>query len=333
MEKDILKWAASIVSFNPDRDVQTVVETPWSTVLKITSSQGDFYLKKTPKDLFIESDVIKLCQQLYGEAYTPELISANQNLSCFLMRSCGDITVQRFFEAHRNMDEILEGINAYKNLQRETAFHVERFIKLGVPDHRPNKIPQAYIDIITDVPLLRDVGLSESQIKELLATSTIVTALCDNLSKCNLPACLGHSDFHDNNLVLNTESKAISIIDLGETVIDLPIFSLLDYFKRTPFRYQQSLSDKEYRRIYEACFADLFVDAKERDAALDTASKLHPIYTALAYARLLRAIPDRTHDSAVAVKEKIKKALVTFLKLNEPPPLAAVKSCVNRPSL
>lgn len=144
MKKDILKWASSVISFNLDHDVQTVVETPWSTVLKITSAQGNFYLKQTPKDLFIEADIIKLCQQLYGTSYTPELISANQNLSCFLMRSCGGITVQGFFEARRNMDEILEGINVYKNLQRETAFHVESFIKLGVPDHRPNKIPQAY---------------------------------------------------------------------------------------------------------------------------------------------------------------------------------------------
>lgn len=333
MAKDILQWASSIVSFNPNSDVQTVVETPWSRVLKITSTQGNFYLKQTPKDLFIESGVIALCQKLYGNAYTPELISDNQDLSCFLMRSCGDVTVQKHFETHRNIEEILEGIRVYKSLQSETSPHVESFIKLGVPDHRLDKIPQAYKDVIADTTLLREAGLSDTQIKALSVASTSVTELCDKLSRFKLPACLGHSDFHDNNLILNKDADTISVIDLGETVVDNPILSLLDYFKRTPFRYERSLSDEQYFKIYNTCFDDLFVDVNERHAALELANRLHPVYTALTYSRLLKAIPDKTHDSVAPVREKIKDSLVDFLKLNEPPAPAIGKQRIIRPSL
>jgi len=315
LSKDILSWASSIVSFNPNRDVQAVVETPWSRVLKITSPQGDFYLKQTPKDLFIEADIIKLCQQLYGASYTPELISVNQWLSCFLMRSCGDVTIQKSFETHRDMDELLEGIRTYKNLQRETIPHVESFIRLGVPDHRLGKIPQAYKDIINDRILLREAGLGENQIDTLAGALTTVSALCDALSKFNLPDCLGHSDFHDNNLVLNKEANTISVIDLGEMAIDCPILSLLDYFKRTPFRYRHSLDDANYRRIYETCFDDWFFNEKDRNTALDVANKLYPVYTALIYSRLLNAIPDKAHESVTPIKEKIKDSLINFLAL------------------
>lgn len=49
--------------------------------------------------------------------------------------------------------------------------------------------------------------------------------LCDMLSKHSIPEAFSHSDFRENNLLLDKKTGSINIIDWGETVIAHPFFS------------------------------------------------------------------------------------------------------------
>jgi hypothetical protein len=232
-----IEWAMNVLK-KTEINTTVVVQTHWSTVLKISAQQGSVYLKKTPPDLFIEVDVIQKCRELCGITDIPEVIAVNKDLHCFLMKECGDASLRTVFDGHLNIDLLLQGLQVYTRMQKATAPHVDAFLQAGVPDWRLENFSKLYQDLINNKEFLQTHGLEAAQIQILQNALRKVEMLCKELSNYGIPECLNHSDFHENNMLFCSTTQKVSIIDLGETAINHPLFSLAAFLKIPCSRYK-----------------------------------------------------------------------------------------------
>ena len=309
----IILWAKNILSLNR-LNTETVVQTPWSSVLKISTPQGKLYLKQTPPDLFIEVDIIQKCRDLCKITDIPEVIAENKNLHCFLMKECGDTTLRTLFDGHLKIDLLIQGLQVYKAMQRATAPHVNAFIQAGVPDWRLGQFPTLYQDLVSNEAFLKANGLEKRQINTLQNALVSLDTLCQELSSYGIPDCLNHSDFHDNNMLFSSTTKKISIIDLGETAINHPFFSLAAFLKIPGNRYKVPIDSTDYQILHDTCFQGWLSSNEDLQKALELTEKLLPIYLIFAHMRLVNATCPIALGTIPRMNNRVKEAFLWFVK-------------------
>ena len=312
---EAIEWAMQALD-QSEINTAVVVETPWSNVLKISTPQGSVYLKQTPSDLFVEVEVINKCRELCGIADIPEVIAASKDLHCFLMKECGDASLRTVFDGQINVDLLVQGLQIYTKMQKATAPHVDAFLQSGVPDWRLECFPKLYQDLISNKEFLKAHGLETAQIKILQNAVRKVETLCQELSNYGIHECLNHSDFHENNMLFSRTTKKVRIIDLGETAINHPLFSLAAFLKIPCGRYNVALGSTDYQKLHEACFNEWLLSGENLQAALVVTEKLLPVYLLFAQKRFLDAIDlPYSADNPMSVKQhdKINKGLVWLI--------------------
>jgi RimJ/RimL family protein N-acetyltransferase len=316
----IISWAREVIGITDEKafsQSKAIVKTAWSNVLEISTSNHSVYLKQTPPDLFLEADVIQNCRELCQITEIPEVIARNKNLHCFLMRKCGDKTLRTVFDGKLNVDLLLQGLHVYRRMQKTTALHVDAFLQVGVPDWRLQHFPKLYQDLISNKKFLKAHGLEAAQIKLLQNQLYKVQALCQELSNYGIPECLNHSDFHENNMLFCAATQKVRIIDLGESAINHPLFSLVAFLKIPCENYKVALTSIDYQKLYEVCFNGWLEDKKDLRRVIEIINLLLPIYLLFAQKRFLDSINlPYNADNPMSVKQhdKINKGFIWFIE-------------------
>jgi hypothetical protein len=101
-------------------------------------------------------------------------------------------------------------------------------LRLGVPDHRPGRLPELVTDLLADDAALlvgRDQGLAPQTRERLLADLERYAELCRRLSDGGVPATLQHDDLHDANVFVSGNRHRF--FDWGDASVSHPFLSLL----------------------------------------------------------------------------------------------------------
>lgn len=221
----LIKWAKTALT-DTIIEVEDVAATAFSYVLKINTSKGNFYLKKTPPKLYIEANVIDILNADCGLENVPTIIAKNDDLHCFLMPSCGDFTLRTLFQDRIEKDLLYKGTQSYVDLQKGSSAHIRKFIDIGVSDWRIEMLPNIYAELINDEERLAEWGINTKEQQRSKSSQELFLKLCAELKGFNLPDVLNHSDFHPNAMLLDKEANEIKIIDLGEVTIGNPLLPL-----------------------------------------------------------------------------------------------------------
>ncbi|WED44600.1 phosphotransferase [Legionella cardiaca] len=312
-----LKWALEyLVSHNEGTisSYNNITATSYSTVYKIITSKNTFYLKKTPPELSTEAQtLIYLHEQ--GCNNIPTLIAENKQLCCFLMRSCGDVTLRHLFK--EKVDSVLlnRGVLNYTKIQRTVENKISQLIGLNLPDWRLGKIPLLYRELIDQKELLISDGLSKEEITELENAYEFGTTLCESLSNYQIPETMNHCDFQENNMVLDQETGHISIIDWGETVITHPFLSLSGCLWNMTYFHEIKPDEiyEDFKRQWISSWLDLHQEQDLLDA-LNIATRLTGIFAALGYKRIYVATMAQTRTVQQEHPGSIAGCLRSFLK-------------------
>ncbi len=309
----ITEWALSALEHPEKSEIETVVETPWSSVMKIKTKKGNFYLKQTPPSLFIEVDILKLCRNGCHITDIPELVAENKALNCFIMRECGDVSLRTFFEGKLNVDILVEGLQLYKTIQKATTQHIDEFIKIGVPDWRLEQFPKLYQELVNNDLFMKTQELDSNQIKILQSSVPKLEEHCQKLSSYGIPDCLNHSDFHENNMVISLATKKVYLVDLGETAINHPFFSLAAFLTVPCKRYDVSRESETYQKLHDTCFEKSLLSPSDLQKALSLTETLLPIYLIFAQMRLVNATDPDALRGITRMKNRIKDAFIWFI--------------------
>lgn len=222
-----IQWAINTLESQghviQNKTPEIIQQTPWSDVCRFLTNQGYCYLKKTPAALSQESAIIHVLHEQF-HAHVPQIIAEDPEQYCFLMHDAG-IPLREFFKQGFQPDLLIQAVQHYTAIQLMTANKLSLFLEKGALDWRLEKLPTLYQQLIEQEALLIEDGLTPEEVKKLRGLSSKLSLLCEQLSHYNIPETFGHCDFHDNNILINTETHQTTLIDLGEVAITHPFFS------------------------------------------------------------------------------------------------------------
>lgn len=268
---------------------EIVQNTPWSYVVRFITFDGYIYLKHTPELLALEASIIQILHNRFHVS-VPEVIAHNAELNCFLMKDAGrslrEILKQQFDTAL-----FCKAIEHFTSMQLTVADHINIFLDIGVPDWRLEKLPDLYMELLSQTEILIADGLSEKELNELERLLPEVSNLCQKLSDYVIKQSIVQPDFNDNNTLVDNNSQKITIIDLGEVVISHPFFSLINCLQQAEKHYAMTDEDDAYLQLMDACLKNymIFESKKHLLDAFALARILFFIYGALGNYRLLIA--------------------------------------------
>lgn len=201
-------------------------------------------------------------------------------------RSLRDILKEQF-----DIALLCKAIDQFTSLQLAVADQVDVFLDVGVPDWRLDKLPNLYMQLLSQKALLIEDGLSEIELRELEATLPKVSSLCEKLSSYSIKQTIVQPDFNDNNTLIGDISQNITIIDLGEIVISHPFFSLINCVQQLKKHHTLTDNDGIYLQIMDACLKNYmhFESKKQLLEAFGIANILWIMYESLCQYRLMLA--------------------------------------------
>ncbi len=303
---NLIDWAKMALP-SEISNIEEVVTTPYSYVLKLSTASECFYLKKTPPRLFIEAETLRILRAQCNVKMIPEIIASDKERNCFLLKSCGDQTLRTLFSKKINTDLTIRAIKRFKQIQKETTDHIETFINIGVPDWRLNKLPILYNEMVNDTKTLEEWGLEENDISRLKQYSVSFEKLCNSLDAYNLPDTLNHSDFHDGNILINNASQEITFIDWGETNIGNPLLQMSSCLYGIKDRYDISLESSTYKELQNHFFDGWNItEQKQIIPLVDTVSPIYFVFT-------LKELMRLSQDYSPKWGASCKKALLIFI--------------------
>lgn len=309
MDTEIIHWARhALLSQGYTLAVNqpaTIVTTPWSTVLRFETTTGYIYLKQTPAALAIEATIIQLLQQTF-HVPVASVIAHNPALHCFLMKDAGQ-TLRSLLKQQFDEALLCKGIDIFTSVQRQLALHTSSLLNIGVPDWRLDKLPGLFQNLLAEKTLLLEEGFVESDLDTLSSLLPKLSSLCNRLVDYPIKQTIVQPDFNDNNMLVDTHSQTITLIDLGEIAITHPFFSLLNILQQLTKHHGLTADDAAYQRIKAVCF-NPYMLGNSRPEILDAfalAEVLWPVYGMLAYHRLMLACgkalqPGRLRAEALA---------------------------------
>ncbi len=164
----IVKWATDYLiskGYSLHHLPEIVVETPWSNVIRFSTSNGDIYLKQTPPSISLEPNIMQLLAAQF-HANVPDVIAINADLHCFLMKDAGQ-TLRGSLKNKFQPDLLCRALNEFITIQRATENQIDSFLKLGVPDWRLDKFPKLYNHIIKQEEFLKADGMIDKELQIL----------------------------------------------------------------------------------------------------------------------------------------------------------------------
>lgn len=263
-----------------------ILATPWSNVLRFSTSNGYIYLKQTGSALFLEPAIMQILYNKF-QANVPIVVDINKDLNCFFMKDYGN-PLRESLKRNFQPDLLCQGIKKYTHIQRDVENHIKTFIELGVPDWRLEKLPILYKQLISKEALLIEDGMMATELNTLHELYSKFASLCELLSSYKIPETLDHGNFNDNNILIENNTNNMTIIDWGEAVITHPFFSLAYCLRNAASHHSLKETDKAYLELQNACL-ESWQEIEQKNnllAAILLAKQLLPVYLALGGYRL-----------------------------------------------
>lgn len=289
----IFEWGADCLAsygYSITQKPEVVLSTPWSSMIRFSTLNGDFYLKQTPPAISREPEIIQLLSDRF-HANVPSVIAINHDLSCFMMRDAGK-TLRVNLKNKFNVDLLCQMIKEYSTLQRSTEANLEEFLKLGVPDWRLDKLPILYDQILSQKDFLKADNMTDQELQILHDLRPQFLAQCELLASYEIPATIGIPDFNDNNTLFNTNTGVMTFIDWGEATITHPFFSLYNCLDQAVKRHGVQEADRTYNELVDACHENWlgFLTKEKVLEVFNLVMQLRAIYSALGCQRLMMSV-------------------------------------------
>jgi len=313
----IIQWGGKYLSSHgyvlKNNSPENVQDTPWSYVVRFITSNGNIYLKHTPKLLALEAAITRILHDQF-HASVPEIIAHNANLDCFLMKDAGS-SLREFLKKKFDVTLLCKAIDEFTSLQLVVSDQVNTFLARGVPDWRLDKLPDLFKQLLAEKEILLADGLLEVEIIKLEALLLKISNLCKKLADYFINQTIVQCDFHDNNILIKDISQKLTFIDLGEVVISHPFFSLIGFLRQVKFHHALTDENEIYLQLIEACFKNYLTYQSKKNLleAFTIAKILWPIYEALCQYRLMMAC-DKSRFISFQRRGKLSERLKEFIK-------------------
>jgi Phosphotransferase enzyme family len=185
---------------------------PWSTVLRIPTTDGDLYFKASAPVQAFEVPLLTLLRPEFADRL-PEVLAFDVDQAWMLMRDAG-VPLREVVKTRSDVHHWLATVPLYAEIQIAEAPRVEELLELGVPDYRLERLPNLFDELVGRADVTPDERAA------LRGVSPRLTALCDELLEDPIPETLQHNDLHFNNVLIRDGRHRI--FDWGDSSISHP---------------------------------------------------------------------------------------------------------------
>jgi hypothetical protein len=199
---------------------------PWSTVLRVPTSEGLVYAKATMAGFDHEP---RLTAALAGwrPDLMPGVLAIDDARGWMLTHDAGPMLRTITRTDPPNLAPWLEILPRYAELQIEMIPRAAELLALGAIDHRLVTLPDQLALMLADDASLRigpPDGLTDDEIERLQALTPRFAEMCEELASYGIPETLQHDDFHDGNIFIG--GGRVTFADWAECCVAHPFFTL-----------------------------------------------------------------------------------------------------------
>jgi hypothetical protein len=232
---------------------------PWSTVLRVPTTAGDYFFKATLPALGFEPALTQALAGLRPDCIAPVVAIAPAR--GWMLMPSGGPTLRSLIQA--DVDPLSAGLRhwqtilpLYAGLQQTLIPHAAEVLGLGALDRRLARLPADYACLLEDEAALgigRADGLAPAEHERLQALRPRLEDLCATLAAGPIPETLHHDDFHDGNIFVRAgRPSAYAIFDWAESGIAFPFFSLVVGLRAIGYRLGLEPDAPQLARLRDA---------------------------------------------------------------------------------
>ncbi len=334
------RWLAEAVAWAAERLNEhgyAVVGEPeqthvraWSTVLRLTTDNGVFWFKANAIGTAHEAPLIEaLDRWAPGHVVEPLATDARRG---WLLLPDGGATLRAAQSGETRLDSWVAILADHAELQRRLAPHAGDLVAVGVPDLRPERLPQVRADLLDDASALRigrPGGLTADQRHLLQADAERYGQLCAELAAIGVPASLNHDDLHDNNVFVPVHTGGhYRAFDWGDASVAHPFVVLLVALRVVEHLHDLPPGDPALLRLRDAYLEPWTGEFDRADLveAVRLALRVGGVSRALCYRSALIEGTSAEHDT---FGDGVPQWLLEFY---EPTPVEAVPAREERRS-
>jgi hypothetical protein len=192
---------------------------PWSTTLAVTSTAGQVWFKAAGPGTIQEAALLDVMARLGIAGVVQPL--AVQPARGWMLLPDGGPRLRDVAEGGPGVEHWLRILPEWAQMQRRLAPHVDELLAVGVPDLRPERLPDLLAGLSDD----SEADLSTDDRARLRALVPTYAGWCEELEGSGIAASLQHDDLHDGNVFVGHDGDRI--FDWGDAGIAHPFGTLL----------------------------------------------------------------------------------------------------------
>lgn len=173
-----------------------------SCILKVATSEGEYYLKAVPP-AFRHEPPLTLDLAKRHPGFVPDVVALDVERHWTLMRNVPGVKLAQHPDKARYLPRWAELLRRFAQVQIDYTTRVDDLLAMGCFDFRLESLYTDAEALFAEVPHLLEGanGLSAEQISLLPGLLPRLRALCDTLISSGIPPTLHHGDFHSGNIL------------------------------------------------------------------------------------------------------------------------------------
>jgi hypothetical protein len=197
--------------------IEQVHVRPWSTVLRVPTTEGDAWFKANSPTEVHEAAVVSVLAAERPDC-VPPLLAVDLERGWMLMSDAGE-RLRDIVERERDLTRWFDVLPLYAGLQLDVADRADELVARGAPDRRLATLADQYerlLDLFA--------GSEAKELERLRSLMPRVRDLCDELSGYGIPETIQHDDFHDGQVFLR--DGRYLLLDWGDCCVSHPLCSM-----------------------------------------------------------------------------------------------------------
>ena len=221
------EWAREAIA--PRGSVGGTIEQfhvlPWSTVFRVPTTAGLFYLKCCGPTQRHEPRLTELLHRVHP-ALVPEVVAVHPTEPWMLVGD-GGRRADAVYSGASILDAWREVLPRYAELERALTPHADEAVRLGTPDQRGALLVTGLARCIAEEPALshgRDERITPEERAALELVVSVVDRARTDLASLGIGDTVQHNDLHQTNLLIR-DGRAV-VFDWGDACVSHPFLSL-----------------------------------------------------------------------------------------------------------